>query len=176
MCHCFSFELPQWPIFQNLYHGQATWRELEILLRCHWSEQGRNKEGTKREKVIVSQVWCWFLLSQYARCDAATRGWVSRWLTFFTFPFFWFHRCWDRTPPCPLTIDYVASWKFGHRLNRQKAYLFTTDPFSLQDGVLSEREFKKFFECFLRYAFFDVVPSSVISCFRLMWWVANIAL
>ena len=30
-------------------------------------------------------------------------------------------------------------------------------PPSLQDGVLSEREFKKFFECFLRYAFFDVV-------------------
>ncbi|CAJ1356234.1 unnamed protein product [Effrenium voratum] len=26
-----------------------------------------------------------------------------------------------------------------------------------KDGVLSEKEFKKFFECFLRYAFFDVV-------------------
>ena len=30
----------------------------------------------------------------------------------------------------------------------------------LQDGVLSEREFKKFFECFLRYAFFDVVMGA----------------
>lgn len=28
-----------------------------------------------------------------------------------------------------------------------------------KDGVLSEREFKKFFECFLRYAFFDVVQA-----------------
>ncbi|CAE7239032.1 unnamed protein product [Symbiodinium natans] len=28
-----------------------------------------------------------------------------------------------------------------------------------KDGVLSEREFKKFFECFLRYAFFDVVQK-----------------
>ena len=36
-------------------------------------------------------------------------------------------------------------------------------PTSLQDGVLSEREFKKFFECFLRYAFFDVVASSAGS-------------
>ena len=33
----------------------------------------------------------------------------------------------------------------------------------LQDGVLSEREFKKFFECFPRYAFFDVVCA--LSCF-----------
>ncbi|CAE7247893.1 unnamed protein product [Symbiodinium sp. CCMP2592] len=28
-----------------------------------------------------------------------------------------------------------------------------------KDGVLSEKEFKKFFECFLRYAFFDVVQK-----------------
>jgi len=28
-----------------------------------------------------------------------------------------------------------------------------------KDGVLSEREFKKFFECFLRYAFFDVAQK-----------------
>ena len=28
-----------------------------------------------------------------------------------------------------------------------------------KDGVLSEKEFKKFFECFLRYAFFDVAKA-----------------
>ena len=31
---------------------------------------------------------------------------------------------------------------------------------SRQDGVLSEKEFKRFFECFLRYAFFDVVQKA----------------
>eukprot|EP00931_Biecheleriopsis_adriatica_P047795 TRINITY_DN27582_c0_g2_i1.p1 TRINITY_DN27582_c0_g2~~TRINITY_DN27582_c0_g2_i1.p1 ORF type:complete len:399 (+),score=115.87 TRINITY_DN27582_c0_g2_i1:85-1281(+) len=30
-----------------------------------------------------------------------------------------------------------------------------------KDGVLSEKEFKKFFECFLRYAFFDVVHKDM---------------
>merc|ERR1740130_1787591 len=34
-----------------------------------------------------------------------------------------------------------------------KAFFLATD--ENQDGVLSEREFRKFFEMFLRYAFFD---------------------
>lgn len=36
-----------------------------------------------------------------------------------------------------------------------KAFFFATD--DNNDGVLSEREFRRFFEMFLRYAFFDVV-------------------
>mmetsp|Transcript_25304 Transcript_25304/g.72960 ORF Transcript_25304/g.72960 Transcript_25304/m.72960 type:complete len:427 (-) Transcript_25304:30-1310(-) len=36
-----------------------------------------------------------------------------------------------------------------------RAFFEATD--TNHDGVLSEREFKKFFECFLRYAFFDVM-------------------
>ena len=43
------------------------------------------------------------------------------------------------------------------RITRISLFFLTRMP--LQDGVLSEREFKKFFECFLRYAFFDVVSG-----------------
>lgn len=46
--------------------------------------------------------------------------------------------------------------EFGLQLPAEgalKAFFFATD--ENQDGVLSEREFRKFFEMFLRYAFFD---------------------
>jgi len=54
------------------------------------------------------------------------------------------------------TLVYACYEEFGLPVPSEgclKAFFYATD--ENQDGVLSEREFRKFFEMFLRYAFFD---------------------
>eukprot|EP00746_Dinoflagellata_sp_MGD_P128153 gnl/MRDRNA2_/MRDRNA2_62566_c0_seq1.p1 gnl/MRDRNA2_/MRDRNA2_62566_c0~~gnl/MRDRNA2_/MRDRNA2_62566_c0_seq1.p1 ORF type:complete len:420 (+),score=80.72 gnl/MRDRNA2_/MRDRNA2_62566_c0_seq1:64-1260(+) len=52
-----------------------------------------------------------------------------------------------------------------------KAFFHATDENG--DGVLNEKEFKKFFECFLRYAFFDVVKLRQIIEKGQIWGTEN---
>jgi len=78
------------------------------------------------------------------------------------------HACKEQFKKFDFNKDGVLEWEevkqlvqslyeeFGLQLPAEgalKAFFYATD--ENQDGVLSEREFRKFFEMFLRYAFFD---------------------
>merc|ERR1719284_1948294 len=78
------------------------------------------------------------------------------------------HACKEQFKKFDFNKDGVLEWEevkqlvhnlyeeFGLQLPSEgalKAFFYATD--ENQDGVLSEREFRKFFEMFLRYAFFD---------------------
>jgi hypothetical protein len=78
------------------------------------------------------------------------------------------HACKEQFRKCDVNKDGVLEWEevkaltcnlyeeFGLAVPAEgalKAFFYATD--ENQDGVLSEREFRKFFEMFLRFAFFD---------------------